>query len=32
LKFLTACLAALATPDELADIAQSIIDVSRCWP
>jgi hypothetical protein len=25
-------LGALATPDELAAIAQSIVDVSRCWP
>jgi hypothetical protein len=32
LAALTPWLEALATPDDLADIAQSIVDVSRCWP
>jgi hypothetical protein len=32
LTALTPWLEALATPDDLADIAQSIIDVARCWP
>jgi hypothetical protein len=32
LAALTPWLEALATPDDLAAIAQSIIDVSRCWP
>jgi hypothetical protein len=32
LAALTPWLEALAAPDELADIAQSIVDVSRCWP
>jgi hypothetical protein len=30
--FLIPCLATIATPDDLAAIAQSIVDVSRCWP
>jgi hypothetical protein len=32
LTALTPWLEALATPDELTAIAQSIVDVSRCWP
>jgi hypothetical protein len=32
LAALTPWIEALATPDELVDIAQSIVDVSRCWP
>jgi hypothetical protein len=32
LAALTPWLEALATPDDLAAIAQSIVDVSRCWP
>jgi hypothetical protein len=32
LAALTPWLEALATPEELAAIAQSIVDVSRCWP
>jgi hypothetical protein len=32
LAALTPWLEALATPEDLADIAQSIVDVSRCWP